>query len=142
MVVFSLFLIACGNATELLEAVETTLNLIALTVDELVKLSPVSLIVFTGNVRANATTTQVGTNLATAVTLIHLRLAVPLHRLAQIMGHDSLNTTMIYIRGTQGDLQRETDAVGELSARQENAITPSDCKALCHCRRDDGISVR
>jgi integrase/recombinase XerD len=27
--------------------------------------------------------------------------SVPLHRLAQLMGHDSLDTTMIYIRGTQ-----------------------------------------
>ena len=26
---------------------------------------------------------------------------VPLHRLAQIMGHDSLDTTLIYIRGTR-----------------------------------------
>jgi integrase/recombinase XerD len=31
---------------------------------------------------------------------------VPLHRLAQIMGHDSLDTTMVYVRGTQGDLHR------------------------------------
>jgi integrase/recombinase XerD len=30
--------------------------------------------------------------------------AVPLHRLAQIMGHDSLDTTLICIRGTQKDL--------------------------------------
>ena len=30
---------------------------------------------------------------------------VPLHRLAQIMGHDSLDTTMVYVRGTQGDLR-------------------------------------
>lgn len=29
---------------------------------------------------------------------------VPLHRLAQIMGHGSLDTTMVYVRGTQGDL--------------------------------------
>lgn len=36
---------------------------------------------------------------------------VPLHRLAQIMGHDSLDTTMIYIRGTQGDLQREVEKI-------------------------------
>jgi integrase/recombinase XerD len=33
--------------------------------------------------------------------------AVPLHRLAQIMGHDSLDTTRIYTQGTPGDLQRE-----------------------------------
>jgi integrase/recombinase XerD len=36
---------------------------------------------------------------------------VPLHRLAQIMGHDSLDTTMIYIRGTQGDLQKEVEKI-------------------------------
>ena len=36
---------------------------------------------------------------------------VPLHRLAQIMGHDSLDTTMIYIRGTQGDIQREIEKI-------------------------------
>lgn len=30
---------------------------------------------------------------------------VPLHRLAQIMGHDSLDTTMVYVRDTRGDLQ-------------------------------------
>jgi integrase/recombinase XerD len=34
---------------------------------------------------------------------------VPLHRLAQIMGHDSLDTTMVYVRGTQGDLQRAVE---------------------------------
>ena len=30
---------------------------------------------------------------------------VPLHQLAQMMGHDSLDTTMLYIRGTKQDLQ-------------------------------------
>ncbi len=34
---------------------------------------------------------------------------VPLHRLAQIMGHDSLDTTTVYVRGTQGDLQRAVE---------------------------------
>jgi integrase/recombinase XerC len=29
---------------------------------------------------------------------------VPLHRLAQIMGHDSLDTTRLYIQGTKQDL--------------------------------------
>lgn len=37
--------------------------------------------------------------------------AVPLHRLAQIMGHDSLDTTMIYIRGTKTDLQKEVEKI-------------------------------
>jgi integrase/recombinase XerD len=32
-----------------------------------------------------------------------------LHRLAEIMGHDSLDTTMVYVRGTQGDLQRAVE---------------------------------
>jgi integrase/recombinase XerD len=36
---------------------------------------------------------------------------VPLHRLAQIMGHDSLDTTMLYIRGTKQDLQRDVERI-------------------------------
>lgn len=36
---------------------------------------------------------------------------VPLHRLAQIMGHDSLDTTMVYVRGTQGDLQQAVEEI-------------------------------
>lgn len=36
---------------------------------------------------------------------------VPLHRLAQIMGHDSLDTTMVYVRGTQDDLQQAVEEV-------------------------------
>jgi integrase/recombinase XerD len=36
---------------------------------------------------------------------------VPLHRLAQIMGHASLDTTRIYIRGTKSDLQREVEKI-------------------------------
>ena len=36
---------------------------------------------------------------------------VPLHRLAQIMGHDSLDTTMIYVRGTKSDLQKEVEKI-------------------------------
>ncbi len=30
---------------------------------------------------------------------------VPLDRLAQLVGHDSLDTTMLYVRGTKADLQ-------------------------------------
>ena len=37
--------------------------------------------------------------------------SVPLHRLAQIMGHDSLDTTRIYTQGTPGDLQREVEKI-------------------------------
>jgi integrase/recombinase XerC len=37
--------------------------------------------------------------------------SVPLHRLAQIMGHDSLDTTMIYVRGTKSDLQKEVEKI-------------------------------
>ena len=37
--------------------------------------------------------------------------AVPLHRLAQLMGHDSLNTTMLYIRGTKQDLQQDVEKI-------------------------------
>ncbi len=36
---------------------------------------------------------------------------VPLHRLAQIMGHDSLDTTMRYSQGTPRDLQREVEKI-------------------------------
>jgi len=36
---------------------------------------------------------------------------VPLHRLAQIMGHDSLDTTMLYIRGTKQDLQQDAEKI-------------------------------
>lgn len=37
--------------------------------------------------------------------------SVPLHRLAQIMGHDSLDTTMLYIRGTKQDLQQDVEKI-------------------------------
>jgi len=37
--------------------------------------------------------------------------SVPLHRLAQLMGHDSLDTTMIYIQGTRRDLQKEVEKI-------------------------------
>jgi len=37
--------------------------------------------------------------------------SVPLHRLAQIMGHDSLDTTMTYVQATMGDLQREVETI-------------------------------
>lgn len=35
----------------------------------------------------------------------------PLHKLAQIMGHDSLDTTMIYIQATREDLQKEVEKI-------------------------------
>jgi integrase/recombinase XerC len=35
----------------------------------------------------------------------------PLHRLAQIMGHDSLDTTMIYVNATRADLQSEVEKI-------------------------------
>lgn len=37
--------------------------------------------------------------------------SVPLHRLAQIMGHDPLDTTMLYIRGTKQDLQQDVEKI-------------------------------
>lgn len=37
--------------------------------------------------------------------------SVPLHRLAQIMGHDSLDTTRIYTQGRPGDLQKEVEKI-------------------------------
>jgi site-specific recombinase XerD len=36
---------------------------------------------------------------------------VPLYRLAQIMGHDSLDTTLLYIRGTKQDLQHDVEKI-------------------------------
>ena len=36
---------------------------------------------------------------------------VPLHRLAQIMGHDSLDTTMLYIKATKADLQQAVEKI-------------------------------
>lgn len=36
---------------------------------------------------------------------------IPLCRLAQIMGHDSLDTTMLYIRGTKQDLQHNMEKI-------------------------------
>jgi len=37
--------------------------------------------------------------------------SVPLHRLAQIMGHDSLDTTKVYIQGTKHDLQQAAQTI-------------------------------
>lgn len=37
--------------------------------------------------------------------------SVPLHRLAQLMGHDSLDTTMIYVQATKSDLQKEIEKI-------------------------------
>ena len=37
--------------------------------------------------------------------------SIPLHRLAQLMGHDSLNTTMIYVQGTKQDLQQAVEHI-------------------------------
>jgi integrase/recombinase XerC len=37
--------------------------------------------------------------------------SVPLHRLAQLMGHDSLDTTMIYVRATKTDLQQDIEHI-------------------------------
>src|SRR6266496_5423398 len=37
--------------------------------------------------------------------------SVPLHRLAQIMGHDSLDTTKLYIQGTKHDLQQAVETI-------------------------------
>lgn len=31
---------------------------------------------------------------------------IPLHRLAQIMGHDSLHQVVVYVQGARGTLQR------------------------------------
>jgi len=37
--------------------------------------------------------------------------SVPLHRLAQILGHDSLDTTKLYIQGTKHDLQQAVETI-------------------------------
>lgn len=36
---------------------------------------------------------------------------VPLHRLAGIMGHDSLDTTRIYVQPTRADLQQDVETI-------------------------------
>lgn len=36
---------------------------------------------------------------------------VPLHRLTQIMDHDSLDTTMLYVCGTKQDLQQNVEKI-------------------------------
>jgi integrase/recombinase XerD len=36
---------------------------------------------------------------------------VPLHQLAQFMGHDSLDVTMLYVRGTEQDLQQTVGTI-------------------------------
>ncbi len=40
-----------------------------------------------------------------------MAMSVPLHRLAQLMGHDSLDTTMRYVRGTKSDLQQAVETI-------------------------------
>lgn len=40
-----------------------------------------------------------------------MAVSVPLHRLAQLMGHDSLDTTMLYVRGTKQDLQHDVEKI-------------------------------
>lgn len=37
--------------------------------------------------------------------------SVPLHRLAQLMGHDSLDTTLRYVHGTKQDLQQDVETI-------------------------------
>ncbi len=37
--------------------------------------------------------------------------SVPLHRLAQLMGHDSLDTTLIYVQSTKRDLQQAVEKI-------------------------------
>ncbi len=37
--------------------------------------------------------------------------SVPLHRLAQLMGHDSLDTTLTYTKATRSDLQKEVEKI-------------------------------
>jgi integrase/recombinase XerD len=37
--------------------------------------------------------------------------SVPLHRLAQLMGHDSLDTTMRYVQVTTHELQQDIERI-------------------------------
>lgn len=37
--------------------------------------------------------------------------SIPLHRLAQLMRHDSLDTTLIYVQGTKNDLQQAVEII-------------------------------
>jgi integrase/recombinase XerD len=36
---------------------------------------------------------------------------VPLHRLVRLMGHDSLDTTMLYVQGMKDDLQQAVETI-------------------------------
>jgi integrase/recombinase XerD len=40
-----------------------------------------------------------------------LAASVPLYRLTQLIGHDSLDTTMLYVQGTKEDLQRAVEQI-------------------------------
>jgi integrase/recombinase XerC len=40
-----------------------------------------------------------------------MAMSVPLHRLAQLMGHDSINTTLRYVQGTSSDLQQAVETI-------------------------------
>ncbi len=40
-----------------------------------------------------------------------MAVTIPLHRMAQLMGHDSLDTTILYILGTQEDLQQAVETI-------------------------------
>ncbi len=42
---------------------------------------------------------------------MHIGLIVPLHRLAQVMGHDSLDTMLRYVRDAQQDLQQAVETI-------------------------------
>jgi integrase/recombinase XerC len=37
--------------------------------------------------------------------------SVPLHRFAQLMGHDSLDATMIYVKATRQDLPQAIETI-------------------------------
>ena len=45
--------------------------------------------------------------------------SVPLHRLAQLMGHDSLDTTLLYIQGTKEDLQQAVETISWTWGRED-----------------------
>ena len=60
----------------------------------------------------SAITTPTLTRYRTYLQTIHrMAESVPLHRLAHIMGHDSLDTTTLSIQGTRHDLQQAIETI-------------------------------
>ncbi len=60
---------------------------------------------------------------------------VPLHRLVQIMGHDSLDTTLIYVQGTKQDFHQEVETIAWASA---HGVVSTAARSRRGCRTEIG----